>query len=275
MSADAAGDCVIDFPPFLRAYEATVRACCVAVAQAAGGHVVDQGDALLVAMPFDYSSNSVFDVRYAGTEAERRTKEILSQFRAWRSGVRFRIGLSGNPALKAILRRPLFNRVRIPVMAGYLDRISRRAPSDARTRVWAVDDYRVFEHMPHPLYGLTQTTERKKLLAVFQALAEEKPRLHWTFVTEEAGDLVASVVLFLHDGTVGGQGMVVRKDRRRLGIGASLLSEASAVLVKHGATQAAFASSVMGGRFYPTLGFHEVGKCLFYHCSWERLRKTP
>jgi len=254
-----------------QALEANAAAYAIAMAEATGGQVLRQEDALITILPFDHPLNSARLVRFSSSAARQRIGEILELFLQRRVGVRFRLGPASPPGLERFFERPRFVRVTQAHLACRLAEMTTNWPAPPGVRVVPVEDYRVFAESPHPRFGLVRTAAKRRIMAGMQKLADERPRRHWTFVAEKEGQFVASVVVFLHEDSVSGSEFCVRKEFQRQGVGTAVLQEVWALARERGVGLAVLVSSGMGGKFYPRFGFQPVRPYPFFHCSKERL----
>ena len=257
---------------FALAYESTAAAYALALSEAAGGLTIVENDFLLALFPYPHSINGVFKPRFSLDNCDKRIEVILDITRQQRQKIRFRLGPAPEPAdlverlLKYGFRKSATAKyMALPIEAGSSIMESPETRKElAGLRIFPINDYKILYQTNHSVLGVINSPKKRCLLRAYQKLAEEKPRRHWIFVAEMEGQLVATVGLFIYEGTIAGFDLTVLRDYRRKGIGTAILRKLGRFAWEQGASLAVLASSIQGTHFYPQLGITHIGGYPYY-----------
>ena len=258
-----------------KAYETNLRAYTVGMAEAGGGFVQRDEDALLTIFPYTYWINGVVSPCLSPIGTLERVNEILAVFRSMGREVWFTLGPSTEPAdvAKTLKERGLWNFHNRPFMACNLAELVTGFPQPADVSVHAVEDYDIFYQHSHPLLKRITTARRRHIFDTFKRLAQEQPRKHWMFIAEKGGKPVGTAIIYFDQGSAGIYDVEVLDEFQRQGIGTALLQRVCTFAQEQGAELAVLAASEQGVGFYSRFGFEQVGRYPTYYYSIKKQKE--
>ena len=261
-----------DQPFVAQAYAKNLTAYAAALVQAGGGYVQRNPDVILTIFPYTFWSNGVASPHFTETNATERIEDVLALFRKYRREVWWHIGPTSSPTdlAKRLKSRGLWNFHNRPFLICDLDALITGYPVPPGISITSVEDYAIFNSVPHPIHGLVTTDRKRHIFSCYHQLDLQSPRKHWMFIAEKQ-DIPIGMAIIYFDGKVAGiYDVEVQNTYRRQCIGTALLQHVCVFARKAGAKFAVLAASEQGAKFYPRFGFSVIGRYPTYYYSIKK-----